>query len=363
MKFLKETQDLSLSPCQGHHSPEQFAHRLPFEFVIPETLISAHSDVAPEYLKLLPSIKEGPTMQGPTSGQVYMRPMVTYDLTATAIHLSSREQCRSIQEIMVMPSNPAEPPLQTEHFPREYRLTCSKTLRQHFWSRSIGTMTISAVEPAPLNISTSDLRASTSVPIKLLFKPCKANKSMALPYDWDIAFTSFLRIRTFNSTRPFSRMPTQELTETDHLVQMDCKGTLPESRHCDAFPWRLHRLSPVGTIIHDEATVPWTTTLIVPVNAAKSLIPTFLSPLSARRYSLVLQFIIGTLSHGPVNLEIPIQVVNDVSEKTLLRSNLSDRHRSSVSQTPEDAIASISLEDANEQSSPRAAKPPPYSKH
>ena len=50
---------------------------------------------------------------------------------------------------------------------------------------------------------------------------------------------------------------------------------------------------------------------MVPVNASKSLIPTFLNPLSARRYVLVIDITIEEMHHDALVLEVPVQVVWD----------------------------------------------------
>jgi len=362
LKFLKETQAIT-PPCLGQQPQVQCTHRLPFEFIIPNSLISARSDVAPEYLNLLPTVKEGPAFQRGNSQRLYMRPMIEYTLTASAMHIDSRKRYQCKREINVMPLNAVAPPLQVEDFPRDYTLVSSKVLKRHRWSRPIGKLTISAMEPQPLNISTNAPRASTTASIKLFFEPCEARVCATRPYDWSIAVRSFVRIRTYVTTRPFKEIPSQEIVETDPLVQLDSKATSASRRQCDTLPWRLHRLSPAGTITTGLLATPWTSVLIVPVNASKNLLPTFLSPLSARRYILVLDLKVGGLSHGTLALEIPIQVIYDPSEKLNPSSRTLHGQEQERLWDPDVAdMASMTIKDGPELQPKAIMKPPPYSK-
>ena len=291
--------------------------------------------------------------------------MITYMLTASATHIGSGKGYQCTQEIIVMPSMAAAPPLQIEHFHREYKVTSCNTLKRHMWTRPIGKLTVSAVEPQPLNLSTVEPRATTTAAMKLLFQPCKAQISAARPYDWNISVKSFLRIKTFFTTQPFKRIPTEKGAETDPLIGIDSQITAANIRRCDTLPWRLHRLSSAGTITTDAvAATPWTSILIVPVSASKTLLPTFLSPLSARRYVLVLQLNVEDMFHGAIALEIPIQVIHDPSQ-TASRSRWSSggqEHESLLHQSLE-GIASMSFRDEKEAGSGDLTKPPPYAKY
>lgn len=293
-----------------------------------------------------------------------MRPMITYTLTATAVHIDSGNRDRCKRDISIMPSSAVAPPLQIEDFPYEYTSTSSKVLRRHVWTRPFGNLRVSAVEPPPLNMSTTSPRASTTASIKLLFEPCKARGSAIRPYDWTIAVKSFLRVRTFVTTQPLKQIPTPKAVKTDHLVQMDSEDTLADLRQCDTLPWRLHRLSPVGTIIADATATPWTTTLIVPVNASKTLLPTFLSPLAARRYALVLALKVDGLCHGILALEIPIQIIHDPSHGSDHSARILCRHkREGLLQQDPDGMASVTIEDGQDLDPEDRIKPPPYAQY
>ena len=360
LKFLKETQDLTTPGCGDGCPPLENVHQLPFEFVIPNSLISARSDLPEDYLNLLPTTRLGPVFLGASTGHVYMRPLITYSLTASAVHMASGKSFRCREEIFVMPITPAAPPLQVEHFQEDYTTICCKPLKQHVWSRPFGKLTASASEPQALNIATCEPRASTRAFIKLIFEPCKAQKSSARPYDWDITVKSSLRVLTFITTQPFTEIPTQERAEKCSLIQMDSQPTQADVRHCDTLPWRLYRISSVGTIRSDSSIIPWTSTLVVPVNASKSLLPTFLSPTAARRYVLVLRIDIGGLSHGTLELEIPVQVTNDPFEKRRYSDGLIGGNLPSP--ILYESVA-IKLEDCESLLTGDTVKPPPYARH
>ena len=359
-KFLSEIQDLNTPACQGHHSNDQTVFRLPFEFVIPKSLISARSDVDRDYLNLLPTVKEGLVFQGPTSGKIYMRPHIMYLLKASAVHLGLGKTRRCDQEVTVMPSVAARPPLPIEYFPDEYNAACTRTLKRHIWSRPTGRLIVSLVEPHPLNIAVCEPRATTIASIRLLFEPCKSQTKLVRPYDWDIAVQTSLRSDTFFASRPFPQVPVCGSMKKDNLIQVDTRSKLLDLRSCGTLPWRLHRLTSAGTIIPDQSVIPWTTTLIVPVNAAKNLSPTFLGPLSARRYALVLHLNIANMFHNSLTLSIPIQVINDTSKAGRpLSQAMSWQDQESTLLGDVEGIASMSLADPKN-ASPKVTEPPAY---
>lgn len=322
----------------------------------------------PEYLNLLPTVKEGQSYYGLATKQEYMQPRIMYAITAVSTKFAgatrSATKCRTKREINVMPSIPASPPLQIEHFPHEYRTTCVKTLRRRMWNRPIGKLSISAEEPKALNISTSAPRASTVASVKLLFQPCGAHTPAAAPYEWRLTVKSHLKVRTFYSTKQYTQIPTRESVKSEPLAEMTSSCTQPEIRQCDTLSWRLHRLSSAGTIASDTLAIPWTTTLIVPVNAPKSLNPTFLNPLSARRYVLVLHITIEEIHHDVIVLEVPIQVICDLSQPaSFLKRGSSEMGSESTEQQVTEGMSTMYLEDYNVSSLLETTQPPLYATH
>ena len=305
-------------------------------------------------------MEEGSTMQkGKTVGLIEQA-SVQYLLTASLIHSRSGKTYRNTRKILIVPSIPMAPPLQMNDFPDEYVLTCKRTLRKRLWNRPIGKMVISAVEPSALNISTRAPKATTVVSVKLLFEPSKAGIPVE-PYEWTATVKYHLRSTTFVTTKPFKSAPNYEIVKKSSLLQKFSTTTSSEIRECETLPWRLNRISSQGTILPDAPIKPWTTTLLVPVNVPKSLIPTFLGPILTRRYKIVLQVDLSNLSHGPLNLQIPVQIVNDQPHALgKPQEAMSIQRQDSLPRQAINVIPSTSLENRNTRDSHTDELPPPY---
>jgi hypothetical protein len=267
----------------------------------------------PDFLKLCPSAKLGSAFLGPTSGKTYRQPIITYIIriirVRTEIVMASPIRCPDEREIIIMPRTPAAPPLEIEHFPCEYKPCTTKALKQHMWNRSLGHLHVSAVEPPPLNISTAAPRTSSLVSVKLTFTPKQPCEIEVRPHEWKCVVKYCLRSRTFYSTRKLERIPTSSVTKSDPFLRMREEKNGWEIRGFGPISWRRDCLLEEGTLVQDERHCPWATTLILPVNAPKNLLPTFLNPLSARQYALVLQLMIEGLHHGVIELVVPVQVI------------------------------------------------------
>ena len=173
------------------------------------------------------------------------------------------------------------PPLQTNDFPYEYALRCERTIRRRRWNRSMGKVILSAVEPSALNIATKAPRAATLISVKVLFSPSQIGPSVAT-YHWTATLSYYLRIITYFSTIVLKCVPNQSSLKKHPQLRKFSTETCTETRECETLPWRLDRISQQGAIVPDDLSNPWTTTLLVPLNASETLLPTFLSPLLSR---------------------------------------------------------------------------------
>lgn len=236
--------------------------------------------------------------------------MIFYSITGAAGTKKTRSRCT--REIKVMPSIPALPPLQIAHFPREYEMTCRKELKRHMWSSTLGSLRISAEEPQPLNLSSIAPRASTLAAVNLSFRPVKVYTPIAPP-NWTVTVRYLLRSRTFCTTHPLTEIPNLDTVQRNPLVQMTTETTPPETRQPNKLAWRLHPQSSAEPSVSKSSSLLWTTTLRVPVNASKKLIPNFLSPFSARRYALVIQITFAPGYRQTLALELPIQLLHHSS--------------------------------------------------
>ena len=223
--------------------------------------------------------------------------------------MQSPIRCHDEREVITMPCTPAAPPLEIGHFPHEYKLCTMKGVKQHMWKHSLGHLHVSAVEPVPLNICTVAPRTSTLVSVQLAFTPKPPFEIEVCPHEWKCIAKYYLRSRTFYSTRKLERMPTTSAMETDPLLKMREEKSSWEVRGFGLSCWRRGGSPEDGNPVLDERLRPWTTTLVLPVNASKDLLPTFLNALSARQYALVLRLMIEGLYHATIELIVPIQVI------------------------------------------------------
>jgi hypothetical protein len=216
------------------------------------------------------------------------------------------------REITIMPYTSGAPPLVMEAFPREYKSSMTKSLKQHRWRRSLGTLKVSAAEPSPLNMLALAPRPSTFAVLSLVFTPNYPCDFDIRPCEWNYVVKYYLRTRTFYSTRKLDRMPTLTAARTDPFLRIRDKKIASEVQKYGKTSWNKDhqpRLSEQDLSSDKEETCPWATTLKVPINAAKTLLPTFLNPLSARQYAVVLRLSIQELYHGVIELVLPVQVI------------------------------------------------------
>lgn len=219
--------------------------------------------------------------------------------------------CHDELEVEVMPSTKASPPLQLVHYPSEFISNSQSLLRRHLWCRSMGTLRVSSWEPEAINLAVSTPKATTLAFVKMSLTPHQNFAALLRPYEWGISAKTWLKARTFCSTKVFAEIPIIPSLKADPFLQMHAETTEPESRKCTSLGWRLDRLSTRGTIEAEEGLAPWTTTMRIPISSPKHLVPTFLTALAARRYSLCLLISITGFSHRPLYLEVPVQIVYD----------------------------------------------------
>jgi len=248
-----------------------------------------------------------------------MQPKIVYAMRAILRPETSEDtsQTELIQtkEVRIMPFSAPGPPLHLEDFPGELNEVSRRSLRQALWTRSLGTMKVSMKEPSPLNLGTMAPRASTTCYIKLSLKPLDAFARTIRPESWSLTVKSCLHVKTFYSTQPLQATPSLPLLRECPDIRHHSTFMEPESRRIDMLSWRLNRLSKYGTISKNSQP-SWTTTIALPISAPKSLLPTFLSTLAARTYALTIKLRLLGVHHDPFELEVPLQMVYEVSTRT-----------------------------------------------
>lgn len=201
------------------------------------------------------------------------------------------------REISIMPHTPPAPPLAMEAFPREYKPSVMRFMRQHRWTRLLGTLRLSAAEPSPINLLASDYGPSTTAILRLAFAPNRPCDLDVRPCEWNCVMRYYLRIRTFYSTQKMEQMPTLSAAKKDPFLRVHEIKTAPEVREYSKMSWN-----------NDDA-CQWMTSLKLPIRAIKNLLPTFLNQLSARQYAVVVRLSIKGFSHGVLELVLPLQVI------------------------------------------------------
>lgn len=273
------------------------------------------SDVHQQYLSLPPSLEMGATYVNAIDGLAYMQPLIKYSIEASVLPTESRRHCTAARiasrGINIMPIEYASPPLCTG-ITGKFPLRSTKILRQHLWSKSLGELEVSAVEPSPLNGLTSAPRASSTVCLKLAFRPQHYYTTNPPPFEWSCEVQYRILAKTFYATFIFEEPPDVYM-KSNANIELHSKVVTAEKRSFKTSSWRLDRLSKHGTIVQNER-LPWMTRLFVPINAPKTLLPTFLAQLAARKYSLWISVRIRDFYHNQLEVEVPLQVVFDPSD-------------------------------------------------
>jgi hypothetical protein len=107
----------------------------------------------------------------------------------------------------LLTSSERQPPLCTEDYPGEYKLSSYKTLRSPFYQPA-GRLLVNSLEPPPLALFPGKKGATTSVRLHFKYRSPKDDCSMRLspPRFYGIA-RSYLQATTFISTEPQRRSP------------------------------------------------------------------------------------------------------------------------------------------------------------
>lgn len=241
----------------------------------------------------------------------YRQPMIIYLIRVKNLRTDKPVEnvvtSTKTREVTIMPFTPVAPPLVSEAFPGEYISYATTEIKQHKWRRALGTLRLSAAEPPPLNILAKGPRLSTMVVLSVVFDQSKALKSNLQGYP--LVITTQFRTRTFYSTRKIEKVPTVIAAKTSAYLRVREKKGKAEIREYDKVTWR--RETDLKSSEQSVSRGTWfSANIMVPINVAKPLLPNFVNPLAARRYTIMIRLAIKGLSHKPAELILPIQVIN-----------------------------------------------------
>jgi hypothetical protein len=96
----------------------------------------------------------------------------------------------------------------------------------------------------------------------------------------------------------------------NHHLAMRTELTKEEKRYYHGLQWRVDRLCREGTPERqsDMLRSPSTSRLDVTVSLPKSFVPSFLTPLAALRYSVILKVTVLGMKSSSATVEVPVQV-------------------------------------------------------
>ncbi|KAL5344653.1 hypothetical protein ACLOAV_010345 [Pseudogymnoascus australis] len=286
---------------------------LPFKFTIPNQLVSVRADIHPDFLKLCPSTDACRSSEN-TSFK-HHQTWISYHIKISRVcadNFLPSSPLNKPREILIVPFSYAEPPIEINYHPHQYKCSNTKALNSAFLNRLQGHLTLSAAEPDPINLLTEAPRASTTVSLKVSFSP--ENQSRVDVGQWRLVVQSRLRSRTFTTICKLHQAPTTTASHADPFLQMMEHKERWEIRECGQLAWkREQRAGDDGAF-----KAIWTAVLSVPASVSKELLPTFLNMLSARQYALVIRVSVADLrTWRALELAIPLQLIYHDHVKSL----------------------------------------------
>lgn len=255
-----------------------------------------------------------------------MQPLIKYSIRAVVSPQTSSDRrvksksCSVTRDILLMPFCAKAPPVAVEDSPGEYRLQATTVLKQHLWSKSMGQLEASALEPTPLNLATTGRRSTSCVSLTLAYQLPYGTAPTVKPRDWRVSIESNLIAFTFYSSSFLETAPSVRDIKTIRSVRLDSSSVFCETRSFTNVPWYFYKPLEVSAKPTGPSSL-WIANIDVPTNAPKELLPTFLSPLAARRYVLRIRVHIVGLRHVAHDLQLPLQVIHEPLNGSLLMTS------------------------------------------
>lgn len=180
---------------------------IPYHFIIPKWTIGTNPRTPEQCLVLPPSLTASPSVQNTAS--------VSYHLNVTAeTWLQGQESVEistATKPVTVIPLTEERPPLETHDFPAEFVESVSRTVRTSILRTTIGTMKISICEPPALSYRLSSSGGSTSLSLHVDHQAKGNSKTCRRLMATGFSIHSVIRVKTFRSTTPFPKVPSQAL--------------------------------------------------------------------------------------------------------------------------------------------------------
>jgi hypothetical protein len=257
--------------------------------------------------RLPPSCETGALYVDPW-GRTYMQPLIEYSLHVTLrFRLPGETAIRSVSakhKIEVTTAPHCNPPTYAESFSPVSAVTASADVQRSRFAKPFAKLSIAMDEPAPVVGNGIGGRCRTVGRLRLLWETASEAydefesglRAMRIEY-WLQTRTRFGTRVVWaggeDEARPNKRSEMMRLG-TFEVRTMDRDDVRLES---GASGWRCH----AGTVL-------------IPVQVADGMIPTFSHCLASRDYLLVVKVQVQDLQHKALSIRVPVQVCESVAE-------------------------------------------------
>ena len=244
------------------------------------------------------------------------------------------------REIPIWVTSQPSPPTDLRDFPGEFMDTDSQQCRFSLLGSKRHVMILSLREPAAVQFTDRASKGESTAKLEariLTEKSSPKNDLMGLLLPkLQFRITSHLRVKTFYSTHPFTKLPGQTMLSIEgphrlheftlslrvhrypvHDWRYQGADLAHSTNQCPSGTSRPNQLSQsdTGSIKDSAHSTSWSTELTFPIDLPDGLHPSFCSALASRQYSLILRIkVIGAYVKAFL-LEVPLQLVyNSVEE-------------------------------------------------
>lgn len=314
---------------------------------------------------------------------IYGQPKIEYRLRAVARMRTPDGALKTVQgerELTVIPCTERPPPVSMADFPSEFVCSARNVLRTSFLGPQY-LMTLSTSEPSPVSMEPGQGRHGTTLCLTVDIQPPPHvepnNKVYTLPrvlkgLRFEIQLN--LRAKTYYAMHPFPTMPCQMMATARGPIRLHDSMSKISEVEITSRSWQHRSLDGVPSYAEavqtgffssgssqslsmqrgDQSSTQlpigpswlkaWTTSLHVPVEFTKDLLPTFCSAIASRQYSIMARIRVKGATTREFVLETPLQVCRSPCAAALSSSDegeplQTETARSTLLQQSEDLLS------------------------
>lgn len=233
-----------------------------------------------------------------------MQPLISYNIRATAElknNSAGNMNLQKILEVKLIPFTEISPPLAVEDFPQEYTFNLTRSLTKIPFGGKCGDLWISMNEPPALRFTDRSTNANTTNQLKLMLTGGSGLITDKGAKHLTCVIRSGILVKIFSSTTSLSGMPSYSMIKTKQGIQAQLSYI--------ELPTRKLNVQLNETDDQDKQFPRWATSITLPIECPRTLVPTFCCRLAAVRYAFKIHIDIKGMYHLPMSLEVPIQVL------------------------------------------------------